>query len=1533
MNLYRYPIPFTVFFFLFTSLPFISWSQLSVNLTIESGTSTTTCRDILSSPEPRWSVRVNNEDWVTYPEAGGCFQDFPFVQYDSTFNCPVDVPPTINVCFRAFEDDGRNCNLDMKCLEEICMDFPLPLPGTDANFTLALPPGLSSGGSVDFSIQTSGNFVGGLNDIPCTAFDLGLLPSVSATIGDADLSTYNNFCATNLGEPNPVSNGRFFNDQAVWFTFVTPIAEEISRVEINTKSDPENLGMPMGLQLALYTSLTDTCSTADQFVRADFDPRTLDQSMILNCLEPSTRYWLMVDANGGGGLNVEGYFGLELKVFDGILGPDDICDAINLGTIPEGGSEIITDQVNYCSDAVNEPRPRAFVHQHTVWYAFQPPSSGHVYINGISDPTIQEDDIDLQLALFTSQNGQCDGPLIEITSQYRINTVGERMRATCLIPGQTYYVMIDGSGSNTYGQFDLEVEDGGRLNPQYTTNYYEEICFGDSVVIGNSVFKRDTTFSEVLKATTGCDSLVRGQVVFLPLNETIIDTIICAGDSYEAGTSTYTTSGDFTDVLTDQNGCDSFITSRVFVLDPIVVDANMAAEASGYLTPDGTANVTATGGNGPYTYLWSDGQTGAIAFNLEGGREYCVTVTDRQGCTAEDCALIFFPSNIQNLVINDTLTCIGDSNGVLSISISNGAWPYDFEWENADGTRTGNGTILTEGGTATIQNLPLGNYSFTISDGFGFAAAYGSVVNPEPIVTTLSEVLCFGDSLIIGTDVYKSTGSINTLLSSFEGCDSTVNGSLIVLPLNETVLNRTICFGEQIRVGNQDYNTSGPINELLTAANGCDSLVTGTLTVLDEIATTLDTTVCAGEVVQEGNNIYSISDTYVNVYPVANGCDSTVTLNLTVLNPVTVNMIVAQASGLGNQDGVATLQVQGGSGNYAYLWSDGSSVATRTNLEGGLPYCVTVTDEFGCSAQTCQVILFPVNIRSVVQNDTLNCIGDTDGFITFSAFNGEPPYTYDWSSATDITLNGTGTILTENGTGSLTNLPAGQYDLTLKDKWGETNHTAFVINPDTLLGEIVFINSTSCFGICDGTAQFKISGGTGPYRIDNDVVDSIYTIDQLCGDQNLSITAFDAKGCFVNITFEITQPEEIALSVTLVKEVQCFGEANGQTRVETNAINPTYLWDNGETSVLAVGLEAGIHSVTVTDQNGCSKSATVNMIEPAVPLSTNVEILEPISCFGAFDGALTARSIGGNNVSYLWSNNDTSTIITDLSAGTYTVTITDERGCTTENSIELTQPEELNMTFQTNDVTCTGGELSGSVLVDTVRGGVGPYLFSLDDGGLSAQDAFSGLGSGTYDLKVEDALGCIQSYRATVGDPAFVAVSISGDKELQLGESTNLFSNTSSDFPIYTWSSTSDSINCIDCETIEVTPYFTTTYSLTVVDSVSGCTDTDQITILVNKDRNVFVPNVFSPNDDGINDEFEVFSDVSIDVIEQLSIFNRWGEKVFETNGITSGDSGRFWKGNHGSEKAPTGVYVYRMSVLYLDGYREVIAGDVTLVR
>ena len=304
--------PISVLFFLFFSVSNL-FGQFNVQVTVNNGSATTTCTDPFGTPDPTWSINVQGQGWVNYPGTAFCPSPLPNTQFDENYRCIMDVPPTVQVCLRAFENDPfflDPCTEVLTCQVEECFDFAIPMTGS-VDYDLNLTDGLASDGQANITIAVNG-FPGGLFDQVCDALDLGVLGK-GDSFGDADVSLYNNFCATGVNEPTPLDFGApWGNEQSIWIKFTTSNAPS-TIIKVEAKSDPSNLGDPLNIQMGLFTTDDNTCTGNFDLVYENVTYTSLDELIYFECPEPNKTYYVLIDAVSGAAWSIEGYFGFEIN--------------------------------------------------------------------------------------------------------------------------------------------------------------------------------------------------------------------------------------------------------------------------------------------------------------------------------------------------------------------------------------------------------------------------------------------------------------------------------------------------------------------------------------------------------------------------------------------------------------------------------------------------------------------------------------------------------------------------------------------------------------------------------------------------------------------------------------------------------------------------------------------------------------------------------------------------------------------------------------------------------------------------------------------------------------------------------------------------------------------------------------------------------------------------------------------------------------------------------------------------------------------
>ena len=311
----------------------------------------------------------------------------------------------------------------------------------------------------------------------------------------------------------------------------------------------------------------------------------------------------------------------------------------------------------------------------------------------------------------------------------------------------------------------------------------------------------------------------------------------------------------------------------------------------------------------------------------------------------------------------------------------------------------------------------------------------------------------------------------------------------------------------------------------------------------------------------------------------------------------------------------------------------------------------------------------------------------------------------------------------------------------------------------------------------------------------------------------------------------------------------------------------------------------------------------------------------------------TLTASGGT--AYDWSSGDfNSTInVSPTTPTTYTVTVTDANGCTASNTVTLLGPAALEIEFSVNDLNCFG-QNSGAVTA-LPSGGVAPYSYALNGGAPQSASTFAGLAAGTFEVQATDANGCQTAEFIGINAPVPVNVNLGEDQFIELGDQAVLNAIVSLPFDSVAsaqWQGL-DSVECPGCLDQPIVPLFTTTYAVTITGS-NGCSDSDSVTVYVNRKRKVYVPSAFSPNGDGVNDEFMIFADLkSVKRVKSFLVFSRWGETVFQYFNFQPNDPAYGWDGMHRGQLMDPAVFVWFAEVEFTDGEVLLLEGDVNLMR
>nr|MBK9652596.1 hypothetical protein [Bacteroidota bacterium] len=433
----------------------------------------------------------------------------------------------------------------------------------------------------------------------------------------------------------------------------------------------------------------------------------------------------------------------------------------------------------------------------------------------------------------------------------------------------------------------------------------------------------------------------------------------------------------------------------------------------------------------------------------------------------------------------------------------------------------------------------------------------------------------------------------------------------------------------------------------------------------------------------------------------------------------------------GASTGSASVVAANGTSGYTYVWSN-SNTNTGTSITGlaAGTYTVTVTDANGCTATCSYTVTQPATaVTATCSGTNVACFGASTGSASVVAANGTSGYTYVWSNSN-----------TNTGT-SITGLAAGTYTVTVTDANGCTATCGYTVTqPATAVTATCSGTNVACFGASTGSASVVAADGTSGYTYvwSNSNTNTGTSITGLAAG-TYTVTVTDANGCTATCSYTVTQPASAVSAVCAVTQLITVLGNDGEITVTPGGGTPgyTYLWSDGQLTPTATGLVAGTYTVTVKDANNCTATCS-STLASFLPLSVVCSATN-IPCNPGTNGTATVVASGGSTpYSYAWSSGPATSSITGLSAGTYTVIVTDNIGVTASCQATVTMPASpLSLSKSFSDSICNGST-RGVVFINPT-GGTPPYTFLWTNG--STMPSITGLTAGTYTIVVTDANG------------------------------------------------------------------------------------------------------------------------------------------------------------------------------------------------
>jgi gliding motility-associated-like protein len=869
-------------------------------------------------------------------------------------------------------------------------------------------------------------------------------------------------------------------------------------------------------------------------------------------------------------------------------------------------------------------------------------------------------------------------------------------------------------------------------------------------------------------------------------------------------------------------------------------------------------------------YTWSNGAT-TPTIRIKQGGNYAVTVTDKNGCVGQTAFQTnTFPTAVPS-VKGNTQFCTGDST-VLEVQ---GDF-QNYAWSN--GATTPKITIKTSG-----------NYAVLVTDRNGCkgqtALQITAIPSLKPVINGNFQ-FCTGDSTNL---------EIQENFAQFAWSNGANVAEITVTQAGTytvTVTDRSGCKGE-----NTVQVKSTP--SVPATIKGNTEFCTGDSTKLEVQGDFQNykwsNGVTNSNITVRQSGIYGVTTTDRNGCKSQTQVTTTVSASLAVLIKGNPQFCVGDST---------VLEVQGDFQSYA--WSNGVNIPKNIVKQIGT-YTVTVVDKSGCKGQSNTQVTTTPAISVIIKGNMQFCAGDSTTLTVQGDF-----HNYLWSN--------------EAKTPTITVKTSGNYAVSVIDKNGcKASATTQVTATPSVIPTIKG-NTSFCTG--DNTT-LEVVGDFQQYAWSNGEKTAKITVNQ-AGIFNVTVT--DRNGCIGQSSVETKVSPILTVAIRGILQF-CAGDT---VTLSTDGSFDSYIWSNGATSATIKVAQTGLYAVSVTDKNGCKgQAATKTRVFPSV--QTVFKIDNP-TCAGAANGQIKVNiETGTPPYIFQWQQGAQTPTLTGLKAGQYILLVRDSANCSHIDTLILIEPKPIQAQTRMVSPNCYGEKI-GKARIDLITGGTGGYKISWDNSGVDTIKTVpytkDDMPVGQHRFTIKDRNNCL--FEDTLGiynNRIQLTLQLGDNQQIPLGNDIRITPLSNFKPLSFQWQAVGDSLKCPRCWDIDVQPLQKyVTYILRAKDSLN-CAVSDTLDVRVQNLKRVFIPNAFSPNDDDVNDFFTLFGAKEVSKVAVFKIFDRWGELVFEKQNIQPNAERMGWDGSFKGKSLPPAVFVYYAVVEFVNGEREVYAGDVSLMQ